>query len=565
MQDIWPVLINVGLAIVILIVTWIVASIVKWAIAKLVAKVPALQRDGHNGQQVGRSVGQIAGLIIWILGLIAVLQLFALDQVLTPLQGLANGIFSFLPNIIGAGFIFLIGYVFAKIAKQLVVTALGAVDLTKITAKFRSIGDRAVSVADSDGGFRRREAPGQQTAAFDQVQQGGPQQSGPAGPGQPDPGQQGPGQPGFGQPGPGQTMQHGQPGQPPQGHPQQGYQGQGHPQLGHQGQGHPGQSMGRSPEAEANARISNLVGNVVFGIIIIVVSIAALQVLGIAAISGPAQQMLEMFLNAIPLIVAAAILLAIGFAIAKFLGNLLEEILRGVGTDRAIESIGIVPEGTSASSVITKIVQIAIMIFFAIMATRMLGFPEITRILNEILALGGSVLFGAVIIAAGFLIAGIIGRFITNSIASKVLRYSAIALFIAMGLRYMGIADSIINLAFGAVVIGGAAAAALAFGLGGRNAAARLLDKVEDEAAEAVDAATGDAAGDRPGAAGRPGAASGLGRTPGSGTPGSTPGADPLGGRPGSGGVGSAGSGSGGVGDGPFSDGPLGDGPNHSR
>ncbi|RAD79437.1 hypothetical protein DN508_31970, partial [Burkholderia multivorans] len=83
MSHIWPVLINVGLAIVILIVTWIVASIVKWAIAKLVAKVPALQRDGHNGQQVGRSVGQIAGLIIWILGLIAVLQLFALDQVLT--------------------------------------------------------------------------------------------------------------------------------------------------------------------------------------------------------------------------------------------------------------------------------------------------------------------------------------------------------------------------------------------------------------------------------------------------------------------------------------------------
>ena len=544
MQDIWPVLINVGLAIVILIVTWIVASIVKWAIAKLVAKVPALQRDGHNGQQVGRSVGQIAGLVIWILGLIAVLQLFALDQVLTPLQGLANGIFSFLPNIIGAGFIFLIGYVFAKIAKQLVVTALGAVDLSKITAKFRSIGDRAVSVADAEGGFRRREAPGQQTAAFDQVQQGHPQQGGPAGPGQP-----GPGQPGGGPQG--QPMQQGHPGQ---GYPQQGHPGQGHPQQGHPGQGHPGQQMGRSPEADANARISNLVGNVVFGIIIIVVSIAALQVLGIAAISGPAQQMLEMFLNAIPLIVAAAILLAIGFAIAKFLGNLLEEILRGVGTDRAIESIGIVPEGTSASSVITKIVQVAIMIFFAIMATRMLGFPEITRILNEILALGGSVLFGAVIIAAGFLIAGIIGRFITNSIASKVLRYSTIALFIAMGLRYMGIADSIINLAFGAVVIGGAAAAALAFGLGGRNAAARLLDKVEDEAADAVDAATGDVAG------GRPAGSSGLGRTPGSGTPGSAPGADPLGGRPGT-----TGPGGGGVGDGPLSDGPLGDGPNHSR
>ena len=65
-----------------------------------------------------------------------------------------------------------------------------------------------------------------------------------------------------------------------------------------------------------------------------------------------------------------------------------------------------------------------------------------------------------------------------------------------MGLRYMGLADSIINLAFGAVVIGGAAAAALAFGLGGREAAAKMLDKVDlAEAAEktnpdAVDSGT---------------------------------------------------------------------------
>ncbi|MCM1011648.1 MULTISPECIES: mechanosensitive ion channel [unclassified Brevibacterium] len=522
MQDIWPVLINVGLAILILIVTWIVASIVKWAIGKLVAKIPALQRDGHNGQQIGRSVGQIAGLVIWILGLIAVLQLFALDQVLTPLQGLANGIFGFLPNIIGAGFIFLIGYVFAKIAKQLVVTALGAVDLSRLTSKFKSIGDRAVSVADSDGGFRRPGGTSQPNANLDQ--QGAPMgQGGPAGPGQP-----------GGQPPQGQPM-------PPQGQPGQGHPGQGHPgQQGYGQQGHTGQQGYGQPnaQADANARVVNLVGNLVFGIIIIVVSIAALQVLGIAAISDPAQQMLEMFLQAIPLIIAAAILLTIGWVIAKFLGNLLEEILRGVGTDKAIDSIGIFPAGTSASSVITKIVQVAIMIFFAIMATRMLGFPEITNILNEILALGGSVLFGAVIIAAGFLIAALIGKFITNNLASKVLRYSAIALFIAMGLRYMGIADSIINLAFGAVVIGGAAAAALAFGLGGREAASRLLGKVEDEAADVVESSVGDPTGDRLG--GATGRATGAGPVGGGAAPGAGPGAGSVG------------------------DGPRGDGPSHS-
>ena len=448
-QDLWSVLTRVGLAIVILIVTWILAAIVKWAIGKLVTKIPALQRDGSNGQQIGKSVGQIAGLIIWLLGLIAVLQLFELDQVLTPLQGLLDGIFGFLPNIIGAGFIFFIGFVFAKIAKQLIQTALGAVDLTKLTAKFRSLGDKATGVVDdSMGGGRPQPDVAAQQAA------------------------------------------QGQQGMPPQ----------------------------QAPNAAAatNAKISNLIGNLVFGIIIIVVAIAALQVLGIKAISDPAQQMLQIFLNAIPLIIAAGILLAIGFVIAKFLGNLLEQILEGIGTDKAINEIGIVPEGTSASNVITRIVQVAIMIFFAIMATRMLGFPEITNILNEILDLGGSVLFGA----------ALIGKFITNSLASKVLRYSAIALFIAMGLRYMGLADSIINLAFGAVVIGGAAAAALAFGLGGRDAAARMLGKVDlDEAAGAANTG-GDGPGATGGGVGASGASnSGPGATGGPDTPGTNGGA----------------------------------------
>src|SRR5699024_11289119 len=102
-------------------------------------------------------------------------------------------------------------------------------------------------------------------------------------------------------------------------------------------QGQQGMPTTQAPNADAatNAKISNLIGNLVIGIIIIVVAIAALQVLGIKAISDPAQQMLQIFLNAIPLIIAAGILLAIGFVIAKFLGNLLEQILEGIGTDKA--------------------------------------------------------------------------------------------------------------------------------------------------------------------------------------------------------------------------------------
>ncbi len=72
--------------------------------------------------------------------------------------------------------------------------------------------------------------------------------------------------------------------------------------------------------------------------------------------------------------------------------------LRGIGSgglcaaqDR--EKSG-VPDGASASTIITRIAQTAIMVFFAIMATRLLGFPEITHLLDQVLVVAGRVVFG---------------------------------------------------------------------------------------------------------------------------------------------------------------------------
>ncbi|GAB3527047.1 mechanosensitive ion channel [Arthrobacter monumenti] len=376
----WPGIVQkVVVALIILLLTWLLAKIVKWAMGKLVGKAEFLQREGADGKQIGESFGTIAALIVWLFGLVAILQVFALAEVLAPVQDLLATIMGYLPNIIGAAIVFFIGYVIAKIVRQLIEAALNTVDLSRITSRFKH--------------------------------------NDPSG----DPAERG----------------------------------------------------------ETNAKVASVVGNLVFAIILIVVGISALQILGIAAISDPATNMLNLILNAIPLIIAAIILLAIGYVIAKFIGALLEGLLRSVGTDQAVGKLGIVPEGQSASSIITTIAKAAIMIFFGIMAARLLNFAEVTEILNEILTLAGNVLFGGVIIAAGFLIARILFRFMGAGTVSKIVRYSVIALFAAMGLSYMGIADSIINLAFGAIVVGAAIAAALAFGLGGRDAAARTLSKLQ--------------------------------------------------------------------------------------
>lgn len=370
---------KVGIALIILIITWLVARIVRWAAAKLVTRVKFLQKQGNDGEQIGQSLGKVAGLIVWLFGLVAILQVFALSEVLSPVQGLLGGVMAFIPNLIGAGFIFFIGYVIANIVRQLLKTGLGTVDFS---------------------GLVRKLTPGDEPV--DEVQ-----------------------------------------------------------------------------SRESQAKIVDIIANIVFALILLVVAISALQVLGIAAISDPAQQMLQLVFTAIPQVIMALVLLAVGILIAKFVGQLLESTLHGVGTDSVVAQWGVVPEGKSASGIIAGIVKIAIVLFFGVMAAQMLNFPAITNILNEILALGGKILFGAAIIAAGFVIANVIGRFLGDTTASKIIRYTAIALFVAMGLKYMGIADSIINMAFGAIVIGAALAAALAFGLGGRDAAARTLKKIE--------------------------------------------------------------------------------------
>ncbi|WP_166843917.1 mechanosensitive ion channel [Isoptericola sp. BMS4] len=386
---------KVVLAVVILIATWIVARLVRWIVAKLVARIGFLQKEGANGQEIGDSIGKIAALLVWLFGLIAVLQVFQLRDVLGPIQGMLDTIMGYLPNIIGAAFVFFIGYVIATIIKQLIEAVLGTVDFAALFGKAKG----AASSVGADG-----------TTPVEA-----------------------------------------------------------------------GDAATATSTRETNARIVSVIANLVFAIILIVVAIAALQILGISSISAPATAMLEMILAAVPRIIAALVVLGIGFLIAKFVGDILEGTLRGVGTDDAVARLGVTTGRTSPSAVITLVVKIAILVFFAIMAAQLLGFPTITNLLNEILVLGGKVVIGGAIIAAGVFIANLLAKIVEGT-ASTIIRYATIVLFSAIGLQYMGLADSIITLAFGSLVVGGALAAALAFGLGGRDAAARSLAKLETKA-----------------------------------------------------------------------------------
>ena len=231
-----------------------------------------------------------------------------------------------------------------------------------------------------------------------------------------------------------------------------------------------------------NSAISKTIGTIVYVLIIIPVAILALEALNLESVSGPASDMLRMILEAIPNIIGAAIILGIGYLISKFVVQVITEILPGLGVDQSVASMDILPAHSSMSGIIARVSQIAIMLFAAIAATRLLGFPELTAILDEVLELGGRVVFGAVVIAVGFLIANLLARIIggagEGSMASTIVRYATIVLFTFMGLQFMGVGEAIVQTAFTALVIGGAVAAALAFGWGGRHVAGKVLEEL---------------------------------------------------------------------------------------
>ncbi|QTD56577.1 mechanosensitive ion channel [Parasphingorhabdus cellanae] len=361
-----------GLALLVLLATWLLAKAAKWAFAKLVDNVKFLQRDTSAGSSVGESLGKIVSLLIWLFGLLIILRVLGLGGVDAPIQTLLNSIMSFVPNLLGAAIIFFIGLVVARIVRDLLVTTLQTVDFDKWA------------------------------------------------------------------------------------------------------------NRGGVDTVTGNTQISKTLGTIAYVLIIIPIAILSLEALQLESVSGPASDMLRMILAAIPNIIGAAIILGIGYLISKFVVQIIKEVLPGLGVDQSVAAMDILPSSTSLTSILARIAQIAIMLFFAIAATRMLGFAELTVILDQILELGGRVIFGGVVIGVGFLIANLLARVIGGTgespMAATIVRYAAIVLFTFMGLQFMGVGEEIVEMAFMALVIGGAAAAALAFGWGGRNVAGKVLE-----------------------------------------------------------------------------------------
>ena len=254
-------------------------------------------------------------------------------------------------------------------------------------------------------------------------------------------------------------------------------------------------SLGLQTQAEKiglfkNSNVSKFLGSFVFAIIIITALIVAFEALGIEAISQPATAMLNQIMYAIPQIIAAGLILIVAYVVSRFVGRLVAELVSGAGVDEIPMKLDVQRflGQTRVSDIIGCLIVFFTMLFAVSEAADRLGLEQISVLIAMFIQFGASILLGAVILVVGFWLANVVanvvqrGEYNSSRWLGNLVRILIMGLVIAMGLRAMGIADSIVNLAFGLTLGSVAIAFALAFGLGGRQPAERLLSDLLDKA-----------------------------------------------------------------------------------
>lgn len=227
----------------------------------------------------------------------------------------------------------------------------------------------------------------------------------------------------------------------------------------------------------------SILKKVVFIIVFIPLLIVSLGILDMDAISIPASNMLQTFLAAIPKIILAAVILILFIVGGRFVSGLVKSLLNSLNMNNLVGKLHL--DGllgtTNVTQLISNIVYFFIVLFGVTTAVEKLEFSQLTNVMETIIDYSGQILFGLVILAIGNWIAGIVYKNMAsrdNSFMASIARMAIMAIFLAIGLSSMGIADSIINLAFGLTLGAIALTIVLSFGLGGREAAGKQMEKI---------------------------------------------------------------------------------------
>jgi hypothetical protein len=221
---------------------------------------------------------------------------------------------------------------------------------------------------------------------------------------------------------------------------------------------------------------------------------------------------LAMFLSAIPRLIAFAVILIIGWIIASLIAKGVAALLRAVrfndlahrsGFSNFVQSMGI---HTDSAGLIANVAKWFVRLIALVVAFDALGLPAVSQVLQQLLLWLPNLVVALVILVLAGLAANAVSSIVRGATAeagfsnpgmlATVARFAIWTFAIVVAINQLGIATTLVNTLFMGFVGALALAAGLAFGLGGRDTASRIVSNwysqssgMSDKLARAADAA----------------------------------------------------------------------------
>lgn len=209
------------------------------------------------------------------------------------------------------------------------------------------------------------------------------------------------------------------------------------------------------------------------------------------------QSLFEGFVNLLPGLLAAIIVFIIGWIIAVALGSLVERVIRYIKLDEGLVKLGAnkpfekVGLRLDTGKFLNVLVKWFLIIAFLLAAVDILGLEEISNFLKDVLLYIPNIVIAAVILVAAVLVADVVEKIIkhsakvvrptVNGFISSVAKWSILIFAFFAALMQLGVAPALINTLVMGLVAMLAIAGGLAFGLGGKDAAAAFIERLKRE------------------------------------------------------------------------------------
>lgn len=202
------------------------------------------------------------------------------------------------------------------------------------------------------------------------------------------------------------------------------------------------------------------------------------------------------FIGFLPQFLGAIIIFLIGWFIANLFGRLSAQIIRTLRIDKVLEKIGFKQSLERANlkldsaRFIGELVRWFFILVFLIAAVDILGLAQINQFLVRVLYYIPQLIVAILILLAAVLIANFLQKLVKASVEAAgfrsanflatVAKWSILIFAILAALLQLGVVPSLIQILFTGFVAALSISFGLAFGLGGRDAAAEALEKLKN-------------------------------------------------------------------------------------